>query len=210
MKDKNPFGGLVGMGYTPMSEDEQEVISRLVAAKDLRVVINGWGFVDEPQIVFGDLRLGVSFRMHFDRPEAPMNVTYFDLELRTRTGLLLFKERQSCMYAGKPLQIAAGVYLDMVWDIAIKAMDPKLVKMLKPGATGLTSRWQDRDTGDMTIFGNTRMDASTKSELMRLRAAEEANKVDSAKQVAKAVAGEATYFEHAKLIRKLSPKPGDK
>lgn len=183
------------MGYTPMSEDEQEVISRLVAAKDLRVVLNGWGFVDDPKIVFGDLRLGVSFRMHFDRPEVPMNVTYFDLELRTRTGLLLFKERQSCMYAGKPLQVAAGVYLDMVWDIAIRAMDPKLVKMLKPGATGLTSRWQDRDTGDMTLFGNNKMNDATKAALIRIRQAEERNKVDAAKQVARAEKGKATYFE---------------
>ena len=204
MKDKNPFGGLAGMGYTPMSEDEQEVISRLVAAKDLRVVIKGWGYVDEPKIVFGDLRLGVSFRMHFDRPEVPMNVTYFDLELRTRTGLLLFKERQSCMYAGKPLQIASGVYLDMVWDIAVKAMDPKLVKLLKPGATGLTSRWQDRDTGDMTLFGNTRMDEATKKQLIQIRQAEQANKIDAAKQAAKAAKGEATYFEHVK------PKTGKK
>jgi hypothetical protein len=198
MTDKNPFGGLVGMGYTPMSEDEQEVISRLVAAKDLRVNIVGWGYVDEPQIIFGDLRLGVSFRMHFNKPEAPMPVTYFDLELRTRTGLLLFKERQSCMYAGKPLQIASGVFLDMIWDIAIKAMDPKLVKMLKPGATGLTSRWQDRDTGDMTLFGNNRMNDNLKRQLVDIRLHEEANKADAVKQVARAIEGQATYFDHAK------------
>ena len=196
-RDKNAFGGLAGMAYTPMSEDEQEVISRLVAAKDLRVNIVGWGYVDDPAIIFGDLRLGISFRMHFDRPEVPMNVSFFDLELRTRTGLLLFKERQACMYDGRPLQVAAGVYLDMVWDIAIKAMDPKLVKMLKPGATGLTSRWQDRDTGDLTLFGNIRMNDNLKRELVAMRVGEERNKVDKGKQVARAEKGEATYLAHA-------------
>lgn len=195
MSDKNPFGGLAGMGYTPMSETEQEVISRLVAAKDLRVNIVGWGYVDEPKIIFGDLRLGISFRMHFDRPEFPMNVSFFDLELRTRTGLLLFKERQACMYDGKPLQVAAGVYLDMVWDIAVKSMDPKLVKVLKPSATGLTSRWQDRDTGEMTVFGNNRMSSETKRQLVSLRQAEARNKLDTLKKTAKAVKKEATYFE---------------
>src|SRR3989338_6957014 len=129
---KNLFGGGGRFGlYTPMSETEQEVLSRLIEQKDLRVHIVGLGVVDSPRAKFGDLRLSLSFRLDFTAPEFPMPVPFFDLELRTGSGLLLFKERQSTMYGGRPIEVASGVYLDLVWEIAIQAMDPSVVKMLK-------------------------------------------------------------------------------
>lgn len=186
-KGKNRFGGIAKSNYTPMSEIEQEALSRLVEAKDMVVHILGWGRVDNPRVIYGDLRLGLQWRMDFMKPAAPTPVHWFDLELRTRSGVLLFKERQSTMYAGRPMQVAAGLYMDMVWDIAIVAMDPKIVKMIMPGAVGLTSRFQDRDTHEITLFGNSRMNSEDRAELIKLRQAEARNRADTAKTVQKAV-----------------------
>ena len=169
----NAFGGGNDKSlYTPMSEVEQEVIARLIESGSLRVNIVGWGHVNRPRVTFGDLRVSVAFRLEFDRPEVPMPVTHFDLELRTEDGRLLYKERQSAEYNGQPLQIAAGVYLDMIWDIAIRHMDPKLVKSVMPKAIGLTSRLIDKDTGAATLTGNMALNEETKALLIKLRKGE--------------------------------------
>lgn len=169
----NAFGGgNTNSLYTPMSETEQEVVARLVEIGALRVHIVGWGFVSKPRVTFGDLRVAIAFRMDFSKPEVPMPVSHFDLELRLEDGRLLYKERQSAVYNGQPLQIAAGVYLDMVWDIAIRYMDPELVKSIKPGATGLTSRMLDRDTGVETLLGNMTLTPENKDLLVKLRRGE--------------------------------------
>lgn len=188
MTDKNPFGGIAGSAYTPMSEDEQEVLQRLVEARDLDVIIVDWGFIRGVKgAVAGDLRLSLPLVLNFNRPEVPMPVHYFDLELRTGSGLLLFKERQKTTYNGAPLMVSSGTSLTMVWDIAIKNMDPKVVKAYKPGARGLTSRWIDKDTGAVTMFGNTRMNAKERALLQELRKGEAASRLDTARQAAKAV-----------------------
>jgi len=180
MSDRNMFGGGNPTSlYTPMSEDEQEVLSRLVLARDLNVHILEWGVVREVQASFGDLRLDIPIQITFNRPERPILVDHFDLELRTHSGLLLFRERQSAKYGGQPLAVGAGTALSMVWHIAIQAMDPKVVKALKPGATGLTSRWTDKDTGEFTLLGNTQMDSKQREVLLRLRQGEAKVRKDS-------------------------------
>ena len=173
MKDKNIFGGgNPNSLYVPMSELEQEAVSRLVESKDLRVIVVGWGVVDRPRVTFGDARIQVQFRLSFDRPEAPVAVPHFDLELRTGSGALLFKDRKSTAYGGNPIQVAAGVYLDMVWDIQVRSIDPVLVKTLVPGAVGLTSRLLDKDTGEETEVGNMRLSTKERSILRALRRGE--------------------------------------
>jgi hypothetical protein len=173
VSEKNAFGGGNKKSlYTPMSEDEQEVLSRLVQAKDLDVFIVGWGFIKGVSASFGDLRLDIPLQINFSAPAVPMPVPYFDLELRTGSGMLLFRERQSALYNNQPLMVGAGTNLSMIWSIAIRAMDPKVVKMYKPGATGLTSRWVDRDTGDITFLGNSQFSSSTKTLLQKLRLGE--------------------------------------
>ena len=189
--DKNRFGGIAGSNYTPMSEDEQEVLDRLVASRDLDVRIKGWGHIRGVQAgKTGDLRVAIPLTLDFDRPEVPVPVYYFDLELRTGSGILLFRERQSTVYNHSPLMIGAGTSLQMVWDIAIKHMDPKLVKALKPGALGLTSRWIDKDSGDITLLGNTRMPAKERALLRRLRQGEAAARQDNVRKN-KAASGKA-------------------
>lgn len=171
--DRNLFGGKNPKGlYVPMTPDEQEVVHRLVEAGDLQVVVHGWGTVDRPRVIVGDHRVGVLFRLTFNRPEVPMPVFFFDLELRTRTGLRLVKERLPTVYNGRPVQVAAGMFLDLQWDIAIHSMDPRLVKAIKPGATGLTSLRQDKDTGEMTSRGNMKLDGAQMKALAELEAAQ--------------------------------------
>lgn len=154
----NFFGGLNARSlYVPMSDVEQEAISRLVCSGDLRVIIVGWGYVDSPAIRYGDSRVQVTFTLDFTAPELPMSVPHFDLELRTRTGILLTKSRLPTSYDGKAIQVAAGVTLTLVWDIQVKAIDPALVKQVVPDARGLTSRRIDKDTGLVTDVGNMKL-----------------------------------------------------
>ena len=188
--DSNPFGGTgAGSTYTPMTDVEREAVSRLVETGRLRVHVVGWGVVNSPRVIIGDLRIGIQFRLDFNAPAAPQPNHYFDLELRTDSGLLLYKERQPTIFNNQPVQICAGMFLDLVWDIAIRHMDPKIVKALVPGATGFTSRWQDRDTGEMTLKGNTRhMTAETLQRLKQVRVMEEVSKADTKEMAAKATA----------------------
>lgn len=187
MRDVNPFGGKNPHGlYTPMSEIEQECLMHLVQAGDLRVHVLEWGVVNQPRAVFGDGRLQVAFRLSFNRPETPQPVYYFDLELRTASGILLYKERQSVMYDGKPVSVAAGVYFDMVWDIGIRSIDPQVVKAILPYVQGLTSRLQDKDTGELTLMGNMRLNSYQQRLLKGIRVAEEKNKRDTVLKAGKA------------------------
>jgi len=174
---KNLFGGGNARSvYTPMSEVEQELVSRLVAAGDLEVHVVGWGVVYKPRVTFGDLRLTLTFRLNFDRPEVPMPLYFLDLELRTGSGILLFKERQPTTYGGNPVSVASGVFFDLIWDIGIKSIDPNLVKALMPGTIGLTSRLQDKDTREFTQTGNMRLNSSARQVLSTLRGGEESLK----------------------------------
>jgi len=185
MSDRNLFGGGNAANlYTPMSEVEQEVLARLVERGDLQVVIVGWGVVNKPRVTFGDLRLSLAFTLHFDRPEVPVPLWYLDMELRTGAGRLLYKDRQPTTYGGKPIQAGAGVYFDLVWDIAIRSMDPALVREVLPGVTGLTSRLQDKDTGQFTLTGNMRLNAAEKKALVRLRQGEASLKNLTAERLA--------------------------
>jgi len=139
---KNPFGGGNPHSlYTPMSEDEQEVLERLVQSQDLEIHIVNWGVVNKFKAVsFGDLRLQITFRVVLTAPEILIPVTYFDLELKTRSGVLLMKERKPLVPLGQHLMLGAGSDLTLEWIIAIRKMDTDFVKMMKPGAIGLTSR----------------------------------------------------------------------
>jgi hypothetical protein len=148
-EDRNLFGGgNPNSIYTPMSEDEREVIQRLIDADDLQIHVKQWGEVNKFQAIrLGDLRLQLEFwvRVHTG---VSIPVYYFDLELRTRPfgdhkeGILLYAERQAVDNA--PIWICGGWQSLFIWDIAIMQMDPKLVKQIKPGALGLTTREGNR------------------------------------------------------------------
>ncbi len=161
--DRNAFGGKNPHGlYVPMSETEQEFVSRLIESGDLIVRVHGWGVVPNPTVKLGDLQVVIPLTLKFDRPEVPIHVSHFDLELLTGSGISLYREKQSCEYGGQPLAVGAGTVIQMVWHIGIRAMDPKLIKALMPGVVGLTSRRFDRDTGDITLTGNMDLDSTQK------------------------------------------------
>jgi len=173
MDDQNRFGGKNPLSeYVPMSDDEQEVLDRLVSTKELEVHVVGWGFIASPTVKFGDKRISIPIRLDFNAPDIPVDVHYFDLELRTHSGLVLYAERQPTLYGGKPLSIGSGTTLDMVWDIALSHMSPHIVKMFKPGAKGLTSRLQDRDSGEMTLTGNMELKSEDVKALRKIRKGE--------------------------------------
>ena len=140
MSDKNPFGGKAGSLYVPLTDIEREVLERMVSSSALQVSVVGWQDGIQPKIRFGDMRFEIKFRINFDKPVVPQPLYYLDLELKTQSGFLVYKDRQATMYQGKPIEVAAGMYLDLVWDIAIEKLQPELIKMFKPKSTGLTSR----------------------------------------------------------------------
>lgn len=185
---KNIFGGGNAASlYVPLSDVEQECLARLVEMGELSVHIVDWGIAHKPIVTHGDARVRVVFRMDFDRPVAPVNVYHFKLELRTGSGKVLFRDKQSTMYEGRPIQVAAGVFLDMVWDIQLRHLDPALVREVLPHVTGLTSRLQDRDTGDMTLLGNMRLTPEKQAVLTQLRRAEAGSRKHTAERLAHAV-----------------------
>lgn len=162
-EEGNAFGGANRNGlYVPMSETEREFIQRLIDAGDLKVTVHGWGYFPAPRVTLGEYQVIVELNMVFDAPATPMAVSYFDLELGTHGGVTLFRERQSIEYGGAPMYIQAGTELTFAWHIGVKCIDPALIKMLMPGARGLTSRRIDRDTGAVTAFGNMALDAEQK------------------------------------------------
>lgn len=171
--DKNIFGGgNVNSTYIPMSDVEQEALLRLSESEDLVITIKGWGFIQNPEMTFGDKRVSLHIDITFNAPDIPMDVHFFDLELK-KGNIVLFTERHRTYYNHKPIKVGAGTNLNMIWDIAITRIDPKLVKLLVPHARGLTSRLTDKDTGELTLFGNMRMDSIQKQVAVKLKQGEQ-------------------------------------
>lgn len=188
MSDVNIFGGKNAKSvYAPMSETEQELISRLVAARELNVLILDWGHMIGPPCVFGDSILSVLVSMNLTAPEVPIPVSFLDLELRTQSGVFLFRDRQPTIFNGAPLLLGAGVDFQFSWDIAIRRIDPQTLKALMPGALGLTSRFTDKDTGDLTLEGNQKLSSKQRNLLKLMKAGEDKIRKASSAEVAKAV-----------------------
>jgi len=183
---KNTFGGGNPSSlYVPMSEVEQEAIARMIESGDLRVIIREWGNIERPRVTFGDARVQVLWEMEFSRPTFPQDNFFFDLELWWGSELLL-RERQATMIGGKPIQIAAGMKMGLAWEIQLQNMDPKLVKRIVQGATGFTSRLQDKDTKGITLEGNMSLDAAKRGKLHQVRRGEAVARQDTVQKAFKA------------------------
>lgn len=188
MSKHNIFGGKNPNSiYVPMSETEQEVISRLVDNDELEVVLHGWGIVDKPKLTVGDAQVMIPLTIRFDRPENPVGVTYFELELRTRSGISLFREKQPTLVNGEPLMVMAGTEISMVWHIGVKCMSPDLVKQILPRAIGLTSRVIDKETGRDTVLGNMKLGATQQRILTKVRQGEAFVRSEKAKDLKKKI-----------------------
>lgn len=176
MSEQNPFGGGNPHSlYTPITECEQEVLDRLIDSEDLVVHIVGWGEVRKLTATFGDKRVTLRFRVFFQSPTIAVPVHFFDLELRTRSGILLYSERKPASVHGEPAMVGAGIGIDFTWWITFNQMTEDFVRLVKPGARGLTTR-----------EGNRKL-TEDKQELLHLvRQAEKRSKVDDAQQAKKA------------------------
>lgn len=177
MSDQNAFGGgNPNSLYVPMTEVEQELVSRLVETGDLRVIIHGWGHFDNPQVIIGDARIGIPLSVTFSAPDVPLPVTSLVLELCTQSGVTLFKKEEVIATKENPVLIGSGITLEMQWDIMVHHMSPELVKRLMPSAIGLTSRRLDRVTGEVTLTGNMKVSDDQKRLLQILQAGEQSVK----------------------------------
>lgn len=172
MNDKNPFGGGNKHSlYVPMSEIEQEALARIIQSGDCWVKIVDWGTIRDPPMAFGDARVQIPLRITFNRPEVPQPNYGFNLELWWG-ATLLFQEWQHTTIDNKPIMIAAGSYLDFIWDIQVARIDPKIVKQALPEVIGLTSRRTDKVTGDATFQGNMKLTEKQKGMLRLLEVGE--------------------------------------
>jgi len=162
--DQNPFGGKnPNFAYTPMSEDEQEVLDRLVEAKDLAIkIVNVHGQGQIERIRKGDLKLSLVLTLLLLGPKVHVRLPYLELELRTRSGILLYASKEPLNVGGLAPILGKGSQIQFVWDIAIKKMDPDFVKMMKPGARGLTTR-----------LGNMKLDGEKQALLHTIRQGEQ-------------------------------------
>lgn len=158
-RGKNDFGGgNENSSYIPLTEIEQEFISRLVEKGEIIVVLHGWGII-HPVVSFGDKVIHAHIKFLFDKaPPAPgIPVPFFDMELKTQSGISLYRQKMPTSYDNNPIIISNEVELEMIWDISLRYIDPKLIKLLMPSVTGFTTRLEDRDTHDITITGNMRL-----------------------------------------------------
>ena len=146
MSDRNQFGGKNSRGnYTPMTETEQEALDQLRSRGDFVLEVKGIGEVplENVAIRVGDHRLSIGpFTVTFKTQDNRIvKVPHLDLELRTRSGMVLFRERQPFKdMNGNPMMVSTGIAVPMVWDIGINKIDPKVVKAILPAVRGLTSR----------------------------------------------------------------------
>lgn len=141
MSETNPFGGKNPNGlYVPITDTEMEVLDRLRTDHGFRIEIKDWGYVDDPVMKFGDKRVSFEFTMVFKAPDTPMEVRSFEMSLWTKTGIHLFGPRSyATIVGGQPLKVHAGFELQLALDIALDQMSGHLVRLVKPGAFGLTS-----------------------------------------------------------------------
>jgi hypothetical protein len=173
--------------YVPMSDIEQEVIARLSEAGELLVVLHGFLTIQNPPVTYGDKNLHVHLKADFKVLEKPAEVSFFDMELKTQTGICLFRQTMPTTYDNKPIMVGPEVVLEMIWDIAINNINPELVKQIKPGAIGLTSRLQDKDTGDFTLYGNMKLNTHQKNLVHKVASGEKKGRLDTLNRLKKKV-----------------------
>jgi len=183
-QDENRFGGKNPFGlYVPMTDTEQEILLRLVESQSLRVVIPMLKETVVPtKVGYGDKRVAITFPVAFKG--VAQSIKTLEVELWAQGVLLLKKSYLVADEVGNARMVGEGVAWELQWDIAIDHMDPKLVKALKPGAFGLTSKRLDKDTGDRTFLGNMTLDNSDQKALRFLEKGEEKVRVDSDVEVA--------------------------
>ena len=109
------------------------------------------------------------------------------MDLRTQSGISLYRQKMPTSYGNTPITISNEVELEMVWDIALKYIDPKLIKLLMPSVRGFTTRLEDRDTHDITVTGNMRLNKEQVRSAHSLHQSEKNIKVYDEKKLAESI-----------------------
>lgn len=123
--------------YTPLTASEQDALARMQEGQDLYVEVVGWGFHPNPKITLGDKRLAVHFPMEFTKPEGVyVSIQSLQLQLRMRDGTIVARDTKSTMYNYQPLQVTAGMVVDMIWDISIDHIPEHLKGKVLPSLRG--------------------------------------------------------------------------
>jgi hypothetical protein len=109
----------------------------MIEGQDLYVEVVGWGYHSSPKVVAGDKRIQIKFPMEFVKPVGvTIPVYFFKLRLKDRSGRLLAESTESTVYNNQPLPVTAGMYIDLVWDLALEKVSPELQSMILPGIRG--------------------------------------------------------------------------
>lgn len=152
--EQNPFGGGNPNGlYVPITDDERDAIGR-AAERGVVVKIRGLGVFPSTSLVVGDARVSVGFTAKVDEPKT---LTEFSHSVETDDGIVLAAETIPCLQQGRPMILLPGEEVEMELHLSLTHLDPKLLRCLRPKATGLTSRRIDPVTGDFTFAGNMRL-----------------------------------------------------
>lgn len=181
-RDKNLFGGKNPRGmYTPMTETEQEALDRLRDRGDLVMKVKGIGEIplENVAVQIGDHRLSIGpFHITFQTEgNRIVKMPFLDLELWTRAGILLYRDRQAFKGVdGNPMMVSTGLTVPMIWDIGINKIDPNVVKAILPAVQGLTTR-----------RGNERLSPEQQQVLRVVRAGEAAARASTKELVEDAV-----------------------
>lgn len=140
------------VNYTPLTNDEQDVLSRLIdegrelyvevraldcSGEDKRIVSEG--FHPEPEITWGDKRIQVQFPLEFTRPSVLTPIHALHLQLKMRDESVLVDDIQPARGPnGNAIRIMEGTTLDLIWDVMIDRIPDRFQKRIRPGLTGKT------------------------------------------------------------------------
>jgi len=161
----NPFGGGNPSGlYVPLTDDERDAIDR-ARDRGVLVKVRGLGVFPATTLVVGDHRVSVGFVVKTD---VPRTLSEFSHSVETEDGIVLASETIPCLQQGRPLHLQPGEEVEMEIHISLTHLDPKLLRCLRPMATGLTSRRIDRDTGDFSFAGNMKNLSEEQRKLLRI------------------------------------------
>jgi hypothetical protein len=124
--------------YEPLTNNEQEVLQRMIEGQDVYVEVESWGYHPAPQMTAGDKRLQVRFPLTFTRPTGGIiaPVTQLRLHLKMRDGRTIFSDTKSVCVNYKPLPVSAGLQIDLIWDIALDRISAEFQSLIMPGIRG--------------------------------------------------------------------------
>lgn len=159
MSETNPLGGKNPNGlYVPLSEDELEASYR-AAERGIVVKVEGWGSYPAEKFHVGEHRVGVEFALRCPEDRVlGMTTENLRLQVETTDGIPLFSCATSAELHGRPVHLLPEQEFGLTLEIEVHHCNPEVVKTLKSGATGLTSRRIDPHTGRWDGTGNMRLD----------------------------------------------------